>query len=156
VAPPEQAPEAKLYPGLRFTQLTDFRGERGNTSYLGAGLSATFSRHVAFHIDALREAGSGSPTRGLDVLLFSIGGEMYSDFLGGGRRKFLNPYLGYTLGYARFTGNGEGFIGITVGFEVFKSKTFVFDAQARAFGLLFGSDGSHFALQPVLGASVAF
>jgi hypothetical protein len=43
-----------------------------------------------------------------------------------------------------------------VGLELFKSKTFVVDAQARAFGLLFGSDGSHFAVQPVLGASVAF
>ena len=154
--PPVGSPEAKLYPGVRFTELTDFRGERGNTSYLGAGLSATFSRHVALHIDGLRESGAGSLTRGLDVLLLSLGGEMYSDFLGGGRRKFLNPYLGYNIGYARFTGNGEGMIGITAGVELFKSKTFVVDAQARAFGLLFGSDGFHFAVQPVLGASVAF
>jgi hypothetical protein len=155
-SPPASSPVAKLYPGVRFTELTDFRGERGNTTYLGGGISATFSRHVALHLDGLRESGSGSLTQGLDVLLLSLGGEMYSDFLGGGRRKFLNPYLGYNIGYARFTGHNEAMIGITVGLELFKSKTLVVDAQARAFGLLFGSDGPHFAVQPVLGASVAF
>jgi hypothetical protein len=154
--PPEHAPEAKLYPGISFTELTDFRGERGNTAYLGAGLSATFSRHIALHVFGLRESGTGSPTRGLDVMLFTIGGEMYSEFLGGGKRKFLNPYLGYTLGYARFTGNGEGLIGITAGVEILKTKTFTLDAEARAFGLLFGSEGSHAAVQPVLRASIAF
>jgi hypothetical protein len=153
---PVRSPEAKLYPGLRLTELTDFRGEQGNTSYLGAGLSATFSRHFALHIDGLRASGAGSPTQKLDVVLLTIGGEMYSDFLGGGRRKFVNPYIGYTLGYARFTGNNDAVIGITAGLELFKSKMFVVDAEARAFGLLFGSDGSHFAVQPVLGASVAF
>ena len=35
-------------------------------------------------------------------------------------------------------------------------RTFVLDLQSRAFGLLFGSDGSHVAVQPVLGASIAF
>src|SRR5262249_37361801 len=153
---PVIAPEAKLYPGIRLTELTDFRGEDGNTSYLGAGLSATFSRHFALHIDGLRQSEAGSPTQKLDVVLLTIGGEMYSDFLGAGRRKFVNPYLGYTIGYARFTGHNEALIGITAGLELFKSKTFVLDAEVRAFGLLFGSDGSHFAVQPVLGASVAF
>jgi hypothetical protein len=151
---PVHAPEAKLYPGLRLSELTDFRGASGNASYLGAGLSATFSRHIALHIDGLRQSGTGSLTNGLDVLLITLGGEMYSDFLGGGKRRFLNPYLGYTLGYARFTGSDQGLLGITAGLELFKSKSFVVDAQARAFALVF--DGSHFAVQPVLGASLAF
>jgi len=156
VTEPVREPEAKLYPGLRLTELTDFRGERGTTSYLGAGLSATFSRHFAVHVDGLRETGTGSPARGLDVVLLSIGGEMFSDFLGGGQRKFMNPYLGYNLGYARFTGNNEAFAGITAGVELWKTKNVILDAQARAFVLVFGSEGSHAAIQPVLRASIAF
>jgi hypothetical protein len=154
--PPEKAPEAKLYPGLRFTELTDLRGEKGNTSYLGMGLSARFSRHFALHVDALRESGTGAFTKGPDVVLLTIGGEMYSDFLGGGRRKFLNPYLGWGLGYARFTGNNDAVVGISAGLELWKTKNVVIDAEVRGMGLLFGSDGSHAAVQPVLGASIAF
>jgi hypothetical protein len=149
-------PEAKLYPGLRLTELTDFRGEQGNTSYVGAGLSATISRHFALHLDGLRQSGTGSPTRGLDVLLLTMGGEMYSDFLGGGQRKFLNPYLGYALGFAHFTGDSEALVGITAGVDLFKSKAFVLDVEARGLVFLFGSNGSHAAVQPVMGASVAF
>jgi hypothetical protein len=155
--PPEpvREPVAKIYPGLRLTELTDFRGESGTTSYFGAGLSATFSRHFALHLDGLREIGTGSPTRGVDIVLLSVGGEMFSDFLGGGKRKFLNPYLGYNAGYARFTGRNEGFIGATAGVELWKTKNVVLDAEARAF-VLFGTEGTHAAIQPVLGASIAF
>ena len=153
---PEPIPEAKFYPGLRLTELTDLRGEQGNTSYLGAGLSARFSRGFAIQVDGLRQSGTGSPTKGLDVLLLTIGGEMYSDFLGGGKRKYLNPYLGWTVGYARFTGHNEALLGVTLGLELWKSKAVVIGAEARALGLLFGSDGSHAAVQPVLGVNVAF
>jgi hypothetical protein len=154
--PPEPLPEAKLYPGLRLAELTDFRGEQGNTSYLGAGLSAAFSRHFAIQVDGLRKSGTGSPTKGLDVFILSIGGETYSDFLGSGKRKFLNPYLGWTLGYTRFTGNNDALVGITAGVELWKTRTVVIDAQARAFGMFFGSDGTHVGVEPALGANVAF
>ena len=97
-------PEAKFYPGLRLLQLTDFRGEQGNASYLGAGVSATFSRRFSIQLDGLRRAGEGLRPKGSMWCSLTLGGEMYSDFLGGGKRKFLNPYLGYTLGYARFLG----------------------------------------------------
>jgi hypothetical protein len=157
VEPPQEAPPvAKLYPGLRLGALYDLRGAGGNTTFLGAGLSATFSRHFAIHVDGLRESGTGSYFDGLDVVLLSIGGEMYSDFLGGGRRKFLNPYLGFALGYARFTGHDQGIVGITAGAELVKTTIFVLDAQVRSFGILFGSNGAHVGVQPLLEASVAF
>lgn len=156
VTPPAREPEAKLYPGVRLTELTAFGGARGTTSYLGAGLSATFSRHFAVHLDGLRETGSGSTSCGLDVVLLSMGGEMFSDFLGGGKRKFVNPYLGYNVGYARFTGQNQGSAGITAGVELWKTKNIVIDAEARAFVLVFGSEGPRGAIQPVLRASIAF
>ena len=155
VAPPPP-PEAKIYPGLRLVQLTDFRGEQGNTGYLGGGVSATFSRHFSVQLDGLRRSGQGALTRGLDVVLLTIGGEMYSDFLGGGRRKFLNPYLGYTIGYTRFAGHNEALVGATLGLELVKVNVITIDLNARAFGLLFGSDGAHVGVEPVLGVSVPF
>ncbi len=141
---------------MRLTQLTDFRGSRGNTSFVGAGLSARFSRHFSIQVDALRESGTGSLSNGLDVLLLSMGGEMYSEFLGAGKRSYLNPHLGWTLGYARFTGKDEALLGISVGLELWKTKTFLIDAQYRAFGMFLTSDGPHLGVQPVLNASVAF
>jgi hypothetical protein len=154
--PVELPPEAKIYPGLRLVQLTDFRGEQGNTSFLGGGVSATFSRHFSVQLDGLRQAGEGAPTRGLDVVLFTIGGEMYSDFLGGGKRRFLNPYLGYTVGYSRFLGHNEAVLGATLGLELVKTRAVTVDLSARAFGLLFGSDGTHVGVEPVLSVSVPF
>ncbi len=47
-------------------------------------------------------------------------------------------------------------IGISAGLEIWKTKNIVIDAEVRGMGLLFGSDGSHAAVQPVLGASIAF
>lgn len=155
-APLEPEPTAKLYPGLRLALLTDFRGQKGHTGYVGGGLSAKFSRHFALELDAFREEGAGSITNGLDVVLLTMGGEMYSEFLGSGKRKFLNPYLGWTLGYARFTGKNDALVGITLGVELYKTKAVVIDAQARAFALVFGGEGTHLGVEPMIGANVAF
>ena len=135
-------PEAKLYPGLRLLQLTDFRGDEGNASYLGAGVSATFSRHFSLQLDGLRRTGDGPPTKGLDVMLLTLGGEMYSDFLGGGKRRFLNPYLGYTLGYARFLGKNEGVLGVTLGLELVKTKAITVGSERARSRLVLRRDGN--------------
>jgi hypothetical protein len=66
----------------------------------------------------------------------------------------MNPYLGYNAGFAWFTGENEGFAGLAVGAELWKTKTVVIDAEARAFVRL-GSEGAH-AIQPALRASIAF
>jgi hypothetical protein len=156
ITPPEPEPTAKFYPGLRLAFLTDLRGENGHVTYGGAGISAKFSRQFAIQLDGLREGGTGGLTRGLDVVLLSIGGETYSDFLGSGKRKFLNPYLGWMIGYARFTGSNQAAAGLTVGVELWKTKTVVLDAQVRAIGMFFGEVGAHVGVEPALGANVAF
>ena len=150
------APVAKLYPGLRFGALYDLRGSAGNATYLGAGLSAGFARYFAIHVDGLRASGTGSYFDGLDVLLLTIGGEMYSEYLGGGRRKFLNPYLGAALGYAHFTGEDQALVGLTAGVELVKTSIFVLDAEVRSSGMFFGGAGAHVGVQPLIEARVAF
>ena len=85
-----------------------------------------------------------------------MGGEFYSDYLGGGQRRFLNPYIGYTLGYARFLEKNEGVFGITLGVELVKTKTVSVDLSGRGFGMFFSSAGTHVGVQPTLGANFAF
>jgi hypothetical protein len=147
-------PEAKLYPGLRVTYLSDFRGEDGNAGYLGGGFSLRLSRHLGLDIEGLRASDGGD--RDLDLLLLTLGGEMYSEYFGDGKRRWFNPYLGFRAGYARFLSKDEIAAGGGVGVEVFKTEVINVDAEARILAL-FGSDaGVHLAVQPALGVNVAF
>jgi hypothetical protein len=147
-------PKAKFHPGLRMEYLADFWGEGGDATYAGAGLSLRFSRHFSLDIDGLRSAEADS--RGLDLFLATIGGELYSDFLGRGRRKWLNPYLGLRAGYARFAGRNEMAAGGSAGVELFQSELVTIDLDARFYGMFGSSAGAHLAIQPALGANIAF
>jgi hypothetical protein len=147
-------PSAKLYPGFRFTQMTDFR-EDGRTGFIGGGFSLQFARAFSIDIEGLRQVG-GDTTNGLDLFLLTMGGEFYSDFLGGGRRRFLNPYLGFRGGYARFLGKNEAVAGGTFGLELFKTKQFVIDTNVRIYALFGSSVGAHVGVQPAIGFNIAF
>lgn len=149
-------PTAKLYPGLRFTQMTDFRGDEGRTGYLGAGFSFMFARAFSIDIDALRKSGDGAITNGLDLLLITAGGEFYSDFLGGGRRHFLNPYMGFRAGYAHRLGMSEAVVSGTLGLELYKSKYVSFDGQVRFHALFGNNDKAHMGVEPALALNLAF
>jgi hypothetical protein len=147
-------PKAHFYPGARLTYLGDHRGDDGGAGYFGGGLSLRFSRGLSFDLDGLRDVDSG--TRGLDLLLVTVGGELYSEFLGDGKRRFLNPYLGLRAGYARFLGENEAVAGATLGLELLKTDFLSIDADLRLLGFFLGEPGAHGAVQPTLGANVAF
>jgi hypothetical protein len=148
------APQAKLYPGLRATFLEDLRGNSVHQGYLGGGLSFRANREFSLDLDGLRRTSTGSPTKGLDVFLITMCGEAFSEFLGNGTRRFLNPYLGWRLGYARFEGKNEFALGATLGFELVKTRYVSVDLAARGIGLL--GHSAHFALEPDLTVSFAF
>jgi hypothetical protein len=148
------APQAKLYPGLRATFLEDLRGNNVHQGYLGGGLSFRANREFSLDLDGLRRTSTGSPVKGLDVFLITLGGETFSEFLGNGTRRFLNPYLGWRLGYARFESKNEFALGATFGFELVKTRYVGVDLAGRALGLI--GHSSHFALEPDLTVSFAF
>ena len=106
-----------------------------------------------FELDALHRNGSSSHSP--DVLLLTAGGDVYSDFLGGGRRRFLNPYLGLRVGYARVAGANDLAGAGTIGVELFKSRYATIDTDVRVLGL-FGKPNSELGIEPTLGANVAF
>jgi hypothetical protein len=154
VEPPIVRPRAKFYPGLRATFLRDLWSDAGNASYAGGGVSLRFARAFSVDIDGLR-GGSESPA-GLDVFLATLGGELYSEFLGAGRRKWLNPYLGLRAGYARLRGRNEMAAGGTLGLELFNTELASIELDARFLGMFGTSAGAHLGIEPALAANIAF
>jgi len=146
-------PEVKFFPGLRLPVLVDF-GKRENKGYFGGDFSLRFSRAVSLDLDLLKRPDSDE--RGPDAVLASLGGEIYSDLLGGGERRFLNPYMGWRAGYARFGSDNQALVGATLGLELYKNRWFGLDAEARNYLAFGGPRGGHYLLEPALSARVAF
>jgi hypothetical protein len=146
-------PEAKFFPTLRLPVLVDF-GRETTETYVGGGFALRFSHAISLDLDLLERP--DSDRRGVDALLATVGGQVYSDLLGGGERRYLNPYFGWRAGYARFDTDDQAIVGATLGVELYKSRWFGVDVEARnhlAFG---GARGGHYVLTPALSARIAF
>jgi hypothetical protein len=146
-------PEAKFFPGLRLPALIDF-GKRQTDTYLGGGVSLRTLGDLTLDLDLLKRTDGGR--RGPDALIATLGWQTYSDLLGGGERRFLNPYLGWRAGYARFDHDSQAVLGVTLGLELFKNRWFGLDAEARSYLAAGGDRGGHYALVPSMSARVAF
>ena len=152
-AVPQPQPEAKFFPGLRLPALVDF-GKRSTEGYVGGGMSLRFTRGFSLDLDLLKRPSSDQ--RGPDAVLASMGGEIYSDLLGGGERSYLNPYLGWRAGYARLDHDSQAIIGATLGLELYRNRWFGLDLEARNYLAFLGDRGAHYLLSPALAARVAF
>ena len=148
-------PKVKLHPGLRAVLLFDVPPEASGTSYGGGGLSLSLSRAFSIDMDLLANLEDSDGTA-VDFFIASAGGELHSDFLGAGRRRWLNPYFGFRAGYARARGENQLALGGTLGVELYKSKVVLLDVQGRVYALIGPEDGVHLGLQPTLGFNVAY
>jgi len=118
----------------------------------GAGVQLLLARRFDFTFDVL-------PARGGDArsMLLSMGGALYSDFLGRGRRLFGNPYLGLRVGGGGVNGRGAFAYAAELGVELVNHRHFLVDLTGRALGLLYGgSPRSDIVLQGLLGVGVPF
>ena len=146
--------KAKAYPGARAAMLTLFDpGNRTRTRFGGGFVLHTVLRSMSLEVDLFQKEENAARTSSSNAVIATLGGAAYSDFLGGGTRQMLNPYLGLRLGYAyvdtsRFVLQGEA------GVELFKAKYVVIDASVRATGLI-GKD-SDLGLVTAAGATIAF
>ncbi len=146
--------KAKVYPGVRGAMLTLFDpGTRARTRFGAGFVMHTVLRTMSLEVDLFQKEQNEAGDKASTSVLATAGGAGYSDFLGGGNRRTLNPYLGLRLGYGyldghRFVVQGEA------GVELFKAKYVVLDANVRATGLI--GNGSTLALVTGVGATVAF
>jgi len=150
-------PQVKFYPGGRFTTLTLFdRSEGQKRTRFGGGVAIyTFPEpknksapRVSIDLDTFQDAdGRG---RGF---MASVGSAIYSDFLGSGKRKFLNPYLQMRLGYGYI--NESSFVaGAGAGVELFKHKRVVIDVNVNSIGFI--RDSVKLGVVTGVGAVLAF
>ena len=136
------APTATLYPTLRTSLMFDLRSETQRIGYAGGGFSVQFkpfARAITFDVDIARAVVADKPTSSDWSYTFLTGFDLYSDLLGGGRRKFLNPYLGFRVGYAITEGQGDFAFGGVLGVDLVKTKAVLFDVGARVLGMV-GND----------------
>ncbi|HEX2871543.1 MAG TPA: DUF4349 domain-containing protein [Polyangiaceae bacterium] len=148
-----EEPEAKFFPSVRLPALIDF-GNQGAHGYAGGGFALRVNRAFSLDLDLFER--SQSEQRGPDVVLASLGGEIFSDLLGGGERRYLNPYLGWRAGYGRFGTDNQAIVGATLGLELYKNGWFGVDVEARNYLAFLGDRGAHFLVTPALSARVAF
>jgi Domain of unknown function (DUF4349) len=146
-------PRTKVYPGPRLAALTLFDADGRESTRLGAGvaLHIVLPRH-SLELDVFEDApASGDRPAEEHAVIATYGVAMYSDFLGRGQRRFLNPYLGFRIGYG-YLGYHALAIQGQAGVELFKHKYMMVDLDVRATGLI----GDRVDAGLVTGASVVF
>ncbi|GAC1544448.1 MAG: hypothetical protein NVS3B10_31930 [Polyangiales bacterium] len=149
-------PTAKLYPGLRANYLIDVRNDGTRERFVGFGLSLHFARAFSIDLDGMRRVGDGGALDGLQAFIATMGGDFYSDFFGGGKRRWFNPYLGARVGYARILGENDAVATGVLGLEVYRSKNVMIDVQGRLHGFFGNPHGAHVGVQPSVGINLAF
>jgi hypothetical protein len=145
--PRNTVPHAKLYLSGHGSLLLG-----GDAQTLGYGVSLHAPENPAeFHLDAdFFPAEDDDPLR----FVLTVGGSSYSDYFGRGERTFLNPYLGFRMGYANFDAHHFVF-GAEAGVELFKHRYVLMDARIQGLGIV-GRDGLEWVGLAGLGLGVVY
>ena len=147
--PVEFAPHARIHPGVHLATLTlTDPGDRPK-SRVGGGATIHIKRWLTFDLDLFPRRDGDSR-----AVIGTLGSALYSSFLGGGRRSFLNPYLGYRLGVGYLSGSSAPVIGAEIGLELYKNKYVQISAALRAIAFL--REDTDSALQGQFGVEVPF
>jgi hypothetical protein len=121
---------------------------------VGAGLSLMFSRWFSLDLEILPQHQGDARS-----YLLTAAVQTYSDFLGGGRRRYGNPYLGLRLGGGSINAYGTFAYGGDVGVEIVHLHQFLLQVEGRAVGLHYNhSFDPHgdIALEGLVGLGVPF
>ena len=129
-APWTGSARAKLFPGPRAAGLLLLAPGERKALRAGGGVTLHFSRGFTFTLDVFQ----GPEDEPVSAFV-SIGGAIYSDFLGRGRRRFLNPYLGLRTGYA-YLDRSQFLLAGELGIELFKHRHVLVEVNVRMNGLL--------------------
>ena len=147
------AARPKFHPGLRLSYLALPQPGADGAAYGGYGLSVYLARYAHLDLDLL--TAPEDPLGGVQGMLLSFGADVYSDYLGRGRRRWLNPHLGLALGYAHLEQAPAFAAAGVVGVELFKSEWMQLDSELRVLGLA-GEEGARLGVQPGLALNLVF
>lgn len=156
------ATRSAFYPSLRGAMLFDIRGEKDRYGYAGGGIGLAWHgesgnpRAIVVELDLARHAFTDRPPGSRYTYIGLTGFDLYSDMLGGGRRRFFNPYIGLRAGYVQSEGSGDLALGGLIGTDVWKSKNALLELGVRALALIGNDRGTHLMLGPHLAFDFAF
>jgi hypothetical protein len=148
--PIEFAPHARIHPGAHIATLTLLDPGDRPRSRVGGGLTLHVKRYLTLDFD-LFPAKDGD-TR---AAIGTIGTALYSSFLGNGRRKYLNPYLGLRAGFGYLSDDGCFVTGAEFGLELYKQKYIQISVAVRALAFVL-DDRTDGALHGMAGFEVPF
>lgn len=140
--------KAKFYPGARVSAMYLLDAGDRESMRMGGGVVVHTIPRLTLELDIFERVGD-EPR----AVVATFGGATYSDFLGRGRRSYLNPYLGLRLGYGYLDGSAFVFAG-TGGVELFKHKYVLVDATVNVLG--FARSSFDVAVTGGLGVVFAF
>ncbi len=127
---------AKFYPGVRMATLMLLDPDGRQRTRIGGSLVLhTVMRSASLELDVFQAEPAGAAGDAKPAVIASFGGAAYSDYLGRGRRRVLNPYLGMRLGYA-YLDSSRFALQAEAGLELFKHRHVVIDASVRGTGLI--------------------
>ncbi len=154
-------PEAQFYPGLRLGLAQDVwrkaapgSSDLTSVSMYSVGLSIAAGPQISVDVDALKAADTDA--EGIDGVLATLGGKVYSEFLGAGHERWFEPYLAWRLGYARLNELDEAVVGAGVGLDIYKTEIITVGVDARFSALFLSKIGAHAVIQPAATISSAF
>jgi hypothetical protein len=148
--PVEFAPHARIHPGPHLSTLTLLDPDGRPKSRVGGGVTIHIQRYLTFDFDAFPRRGGDSR-----AVVGTIGSALYSSFLGGGRRQWLNPYLGFRVGVGYLSEQKAPVVGGELGLEIYKHKYIQVGVAVRAIAF-FRDDANDAALHGQMGFEIPF
>jgi len=148
----EPALKFEVVPHLTRLHLVD-AGPRA-ADRIGGGVTLMASRAGSFDFEVLAPRGADPRS-----YLFTLATGIYSDFLGGGNRRFGNPTIGFRIGGAKMNGHGALAYGADVGVELVRYKLFLVEVSGRALGLWYhrsSAPTSDLVLEGTVGIGIPF
>lgn len=146
----EEVPEARIYPGPQLAMLTLLDPGTRQRTRVGGGVSVRLQRYATFEL-AIFPRGDGGDSR---AVLATFGTALYSGYLGYGRRRHLNPYIGARVGYGYLSDGGSPVVAGELGVELYKHEYLLVDTSLRA--VAYVTSTAEVALNATLGVSVPF
>ncbi len=150
--PKPSSPESvsqDFFPGVRGAFHRDLTAKVGA---IGGGVSLRGRAPVGVEALVLSPlTGPQSP-----LLLVTFGGDVYSSKLGGGERRYLDPFLGLRAGVSYTRGRTEAIVPLGLGLDWLKTEAVVLSSDVRVSAMFASKRGLAFAVTPTLGLNVAF
>ena len=148
--PVDPTPSARVFPGPRLALLSLFDPEGRPRTRVGGGVTLHVHRYFTLDLDVFPAKGGDSR-----AVIATAGSALYSSFLGNGRRRYGNPYLGARVGYGHLSGEASAVIEGELGVELFRHRYLLVEVAGRA--IAFFRDGNtDTAFHGLFGAAVPF